>query len=527
MAETERHGTIASDGLFIGPLSRLESAPLSARRAGTPDEEKTAMAAAIAAASRDIAALMDKMEGEAADILEFQLALLEDNELVAPVEAAIAGGLAADTAWQQAIDTEIAGYEAAEDEYFRARAADLRDMRDRVTRHLSGNAGAGRAAGVVFVGEDIAPTRFLETDWSKGGAIVLTKGSTTAHVAMLARARGVPMLVGLGDIPDGAGEVIVDALEGVAVFDPDPETKSGFAARSGALAEKRQAEEKVLFAPVRLRDGTPVEVFVNIASLDELDAIDPAICDGIGLMRSEFLFPDGKDLPTEEDQYQAYKRLLDWAGDKPVIIRTLDAGGDKPIGGLTPAGEQNPFLGLRGVRLMLTRPDVFRVQLRALARAAVHGRLKIMIPMVTVPDEITRTTALFDDCVRELEEEGVQCARPPLGIMVEVPAVAICPEQFGAAAFFSIGSNDLTQYVTAAARGEAAVTALNTPANPAVRRLIETTVRFARNANIEVSLCGDMASDPAYLEMLVDAGLRRFSVAPARVGRVKLKLREL
>lgn len=526
-AGNERRGTVASGGLFGGPVVRLDADAEIRRLAGSPEQENAALAEAVAVALGDIAALMDRADGDAADILGFQLALLEDDELVAPANAAIAAGMAADLAWKNAMDAEIAGYEVADDEYFRARAADLRDVRDRVARHLAGGTQAPMHSGAVLLGDDIAPTRFLETDWSKGGAVLLARGSTTAHVAMLARGRGVPMLVGLGEIPAEADEAIVDAEKGLAIFDPPAATKSTYAARTAELVKQREAEAEVLFTPAKLGDGTPVEVLINVASLDELDAINPASCDGIGLMRSEFLFSDGKPLPGEEHQYKTYRRLLEWAGDRPVTIRTLDVGGDKPIAGLTPGEEKNPFLGLRGVRLTLARPEVFRTQLRALARAAVHGNLKIMIPMVTVPDEITRTSTLLDECVRELEAESMDCSKPPLGIMVEVPAVATCPELFAAANFFSIGSNDLTQYVTAASRDEPAVAALNDPTNPAVLRLIETTARFARDAGIDLSLCGDMASEPAHLRALIEAGLRCLSVAPARVGRVKLALREV
>jgi phosphotransferase system enzyme I (PtsI) len=241
-------------------------------------------------------------------------------------------------------------------------------------------------------------------------------------------------------------------------------------------------------------------------------------------MRTEFLFRDGAPLPDEEQQYQAYRKLLLWAGNKPVTIRTLDAGGDKPIGGITPESERNPFLGKRGIRLTLAQPKIFMSQLRALARAAVHGRLKVMIPMVTVPAEIAETARLVDMAVRELDAEGIANARPPIGIMVEVPAAAIAPELFAEAAFFSIGSNDLTQYVTAAARDEASVAALNDPAHPAVLKLIAAVAEFGRKRSIPVSLCGDMASEPCYLEALLIAGIKSLSVAPSAIARVKAAL---
>ncbi len=218
---------------------------------------------------------------------------------------------------------------------------------------------------------------------------------------------------------------------------------------------------------------------------------------------------------------------MKWAEGRPVTIRTLDIGGDKPVRGLTPEGESNPFLGLRGVRLTLAREDVFRTQLRALARAAVHGALKIMIPMVTVPEEIERSAALLDSCIEDLTREGIACRKPPLGIMVEVPAVAVAPELFRRAAFFSIGSNDLTQYVTASSRDDARVAALNDAGHPAVGRLIASVAAFGRENGMPVSLCGDMASEPRHLARLVAAGLTSLSVAPARLSRIKAALRDI
>jgi phosphotransferase system enzyme I (PtsI) len=243
-------------------------------------------------------------------------------------------------------------------------------------------------------------------------------------------------------------------------------------------------------------------------------------------MRSEFLFRDGAALPDEEQQYRAYRKVLEWAGEKPVTIRTLDIGGDKPITGLTVAGESNPFLGLRGIRLTLARPDVFRVQLRALARAAVHGNLLVMLPMVTVPEEISQSAALLDNVIAELNSAGIAYAKPKLGIMAEVPAVAIAPELFKDAAFFSIGSNDLTQYTLAVSRDDARVAALNDPSHPAVLRLIENLVRYGAVNSISISLCGDMASDPKHVSTLLGLGLKSISVAPSMIAEIKRAIAE-
>jgi phosphotransferase system enzyme I (PtsI) len=261
-------------------------------------------------------------------------------------------------------------------------------------------------------------------------------------------------------------------------------------------------------------------VSINVADFAELDVLDPDVCDGIGLVRTELLFADECAQPTEDAQYTVYRRILNWAAGRPVTIRTLDAGGDKPIAGLTIDGERNPFLGVRGVRLSLARLEPFRVQLRALARASVHGDLKVMVPMVTVPAELEAVRSIFDEEVQSLKQAGIDAKMPPLGMMVEVPAAAISPEIFQAD-FFSIGSNDLTQYVTAAGRDNEAVSQLADPLNPGVLRLIANVVRYGESAGLDTSLCGDAAADPSVLPHLIACGLRSISVGIASVGRVK------
>jgi phosphoenolpyruvate-protein phosphotransferase (PTS system enzyme I) len=260
-------------------------------------------------------------------------------------------------------------------------------------------------------------------------------------------------------------------------------------------------------------------VLVNLDDPATLEKLDPSHCDGIGLVRTEFLFR-GRELPDEERQFRAYADVLRWADGRPVIVRTLDAGGDKPIAGLTPESERNPFLGLRGLRLSLARPEVLRVQLRALARAAALWPLSVMAPMVTVPEEFSRFRALFEEVLEELAAGGIAAARPALGMMVEVPAAALNIAAFEAD-FVSIGSNDLIQYVMAASRDEPAVAGLYRPRDPIVLELIRRMVEMSAAQDREISLCGEMASDPELVPLLLDAGLRRLSVAPAALGVVK------
>jgi phosphotransferase system enzyme I (PtsI) len=531
MPEVRHRGRPAAPGFAAGPVIALATAMVVRRAGGDPAAEAAALRAAMSTAAAELAALAAGAADDAAGILGFQIALLEDDALSAPAFAAIANGAPADVAWRDALDEEIAGYRSAEDETFRARAADLCDLRDRVLTQLNGGtAGAAVATpialGSIVAAGDLPPSRFLAIDWRAGGAVLLSEGSRNSHVAMLARARGVPMIVGLGIDPCRlAGEALVDATGGELVLDPAPATRAAFEARRrsheiGAAAAASRAGEPAVTA-----DGVAVAVQINVAGPDELASLSPAICDGIGLVRTEFLFA-GEGLPDEETQYRVYRRLTEWASGKPVTIRTLDAGGDKPIAGLTAVGESNPFLGVRGIRLSLARPEIFAVQLRALARAACHGALRIMLPMVTVPEELEAARALLDTTVAALKAAGVPATRPPIGIMVEVPAAALAIERFDAA-FFSIGSNDLTQYVTAAGRDIAAVADLANPLNPAVLRLIRMVAEHGRACGREVSLCGDAGGDPEAVGALLAAGLRSLSVAPAALAATKAAIGQI
>jgi phosphotransferase system enzyme I (PtsI) len=377
--------------------------------------------------------------------------------------------------------------------------------------------------GSIVAADDITPSAFLAADWTRGGAIALAAGSPSSHVAMLARARGAPMVVGLGPLSwngQPPALALVDGDAGSVIFDPEPETRRRFEQRMAAANAELAAAEAGSLAPACTVDGRRIAVLLNITAPEDLAGLDPAICDGIGLVRTEFLFEASHGLPDEDTQYAIYRRILEWAQGRPVTIRTLDAGGDKPIKGLTIDGESNPFLGLRGIRLSLARPDVFRVQLRALSRAAVHGVLKVMLPMIAVPAELDRAAVMLDAEFAALKAAGIACARPPLGIMIEVPAAALCAEDFNAT-FYSIGSNDLTQYTMAAARDIGSVADLNDAGHPAVLALIARTVEAARKRDVEVSLCGDAAADTRLTTALLVTGLTRHSVAPVTVALLK------
>ena len=542
MAENERifAGEIASRGLVLGTTELHSTAQLQDTAQGSPEEERSRLESAIAEAEAALTALaqrsVERGDETGADVLEFQIALLGDPELVAPALARIEGGSPAIEAWGLALDDQIEDYRSAEDEYFQARALDLEDLKARVSQTLSGAVTGSRGElsaldDPIYLARDLTPSRFLEIDWSRYRGAALLAGSTSSHVAILARARGIPLLVGLGvtedDLPDGAAAVL-DANPcksggGRLVVNPAADTRRRYAENLDRVAAVQREEAALLDEPAVTADGQAVEVMINIDEPSLLDQLTPAHCDGIGLTRTEFLFHGVAELPDEEQQLAVYQRLLDWAEGRPVTIRTLDAGGDKPIPGLTPEGDGNPFLGVRGLRLSLARPDVFGVQLRALARAAAgpNGEtLKVMLPMVTLPSELEAARSLFSAAVEELRNEGREARLPTLGIMVEVPAAALDAATFDTE-FYSIGSNDLTQYVMAAARDNSDLGALNQPRHPAVLELIGRVFAKGEAAGRQVSLCGDMASDEEGLQALLDLGLRRVSIAPAALGRVK------
>jgi phosphoenolpyruvate-protein phosphotransferase (PTS system enzyme I) len=507
-----------------GVVTVLGAVKRRQRDAGTPAQETLALKDALAQAFAEVETLARGATGDATDMLAFQAAMLSDEELARPAFESVSAGRSASAAWEAAMADEISGYRTGEDAYFSARAADLEDIRDRVLGHLAPAAdGAPIPGGSVLVATDLPLSRFLGIDWAQGGAIVLTEGSPTSHVAMLARARRVPMIVGLGaataDLMAGR-EALVDAVSGEVVLDPTDDTRTAFAARTGRAEVAAAAAAAFRHRPAVTKDGTAISVNLNAASAEELEGIDPAICDGIGLVRTELLFYGPGGPPDEDAQYEAYRRILGWAQGRPVTIRTLDAGGDKPIEGVTISGESNPFLGVRGIRLSLRHPALFQIQLRALARAAAHGDLRVMLPMVTVPAELEAARTHLDEAMASLARDGVSAVRPKLGIMIEVPAAAIAVDLFDAD-FFSIGSNDLTQYVTAAGRDIGAVADLADPLNPAVMRLIASVARHGRESGRGVSLCGDAGGEPRAIGALLRAGLRSLSVAPQSVAAAK------
>jgi phosphotransferase system enzyme I (PtsI) len=532
--EHQFEGQVACAGLSEGLIivhSQKPPAPQSTGWNGVrpvnPATERTLLERALERGAAELERLRISGGAVASEIIEFQIELLRDGALLEPAFRAIDAGKPAGQAFGAAIDAQIAEYRASNDKYFAARASDLDDLRERVLAALAPSSLEPTRPmpeeGGIYVSDDLTPSRFLELDWTRWRGAALLGGSTTSHVAILARSRGVPLLVGvrasLDELTNGE-PALLDAENGRLIVNPSDLTTSLFKKRTRDRALQAEVEERYRSAPAVSGSGARITIRINVESERSLEGISPDACDGIGLTRTEFLFDDRKGLPDQEQQYRFYRRLLAWAGGKPVTVRTLDAGGDKPIAGLTPAGELNPFLGVRGIRLSFAHPEVFRVQLRALACAAAAGPLKVMLPMITTPEEVERARRMLDEEVAALGALGVAAATPPLGIMVEVPAVAIAIARFEAD-FYSIGTNDLVQYVTASSRGAAELAALHDPLNPAVLELIARVAAHGRATGREVSVCGDMASSPKLVPHLLEAGITSLSVAAATLGVVK------
>ncbi|RXT24197.1 phosphoenolpyruvate protein kinase [Rhizobium leguminosarum] len=502
----------ASPGIASGPafLAEETKAPSAAERPDAATAPGTvggfgALEKAIDISINELEHLAEGADAESRDIIDFQIEVLRDPTIAEATGARMEEDQNVVFAWVATLDAYIGELEAADEEQMRARAVDILDIKNRVLGALAGTPIADFPPGSVFIGKDMEPSRFLAHDWSKGGGIALFAGSTAGHVALLARAKSVPMVVGTGRFSAADGDpVSVDGDAGAVTL-----KAGGMLIPPLAPAQAPTGDMQTGSSELRTADGVQIFISININDPAEIDALDAATA-GVGLMRSEFSVTSIADAANEERQLAIYRRALEQAGEKPVIIRMLDIGGDKPLAGLEDLPALSP--GLRGVRLLLARPEIARVQARALLRAAVFGRLSVMLPMVTFPNEIDRMRELFREEAEKLGRRALLHRMPPIGMMVEVPAAALMLDKFGSAAFFSFGTNDLTQYLAASARDD--IDADAGKAAPAVLRLIAQAVKLA--AGKPTSICGDMAGNPSYLSGLLAAGLRHFSVAPAR-----------
>jgi phosphocarrier protein FPr len=521
-------GVPASAGIAIGPAHHLHGAFEPPPDRPADEQEAERLREAIDKAKRAIEQDRDTVAARAgqaeAAIFDAHLILLDDEALLEPAQHSIAAGATAERAFYDAASEVAARYRALEEPLLQERAADVLDVGRRVVGALTGAPEHGPSEGIVIAGE-LTPADAAALDPDNVTGIATAHGTATAHAAILARALGLPAVVGLGEsvlaIPD-ATTLLLDGDHGTLQIDPPADVQREAAQRRERAAERSKRARERAHEPGATRDGTRIEVFANLGSAAEATRAVELGAEGVGLLRTEFLFLDRAELPDEDEQAQTLREIATALAGRPLVVRTLDAGADKPLPALPMPPETNPFLGVRGIRLTLERGDVLSTQLRAILRVAADHPVKVMLPMVATLDEIE---AAREALSRAPADTGID-APLELGIMVEVPAAALTAARLAAHVdFFSLGTNDLTQYTMAAERGDERLAPLLTGPQPAVLRLVEATVAGARAHGRWVGVCGELAGDPPTAVLLTGLGVTELSMAPALVPEVKEALR--
>ncbi|MEP6732441.1 MAG: phosphoenolpyruvate--protein phosphotransferase [bacterium] len=542
--ERRIQGIPASPGIVVGFVHLLRWEVPDVRHRVIADEsiddELAHLRDAVGRAKERLRHLRARVEStagpEEAAIFDVQLSILEDRELVRGVEELVRQNIGAEKAFDLVMlewRTRFARHAAP---MLRERVGDLTDVHIRVLSILLGmpdhdpvDLPAGAKA--ILVTHDLTPSLTVQLDRSSIMAIATDAGTRTSHVAILARSLGLPAVVGLRTATaelQGGERVVLDGSAGLLAINPTDEEIDAYheRQREEVIAEAALADLAALEA-ITL-DGVRVILRANVDIPEEAEAAARSGAEGVGLMRTEFLVVGRASMPDEDEQYRAYRRVVEAFAGMPVVIRTFDIGGDKlPVGGFPT--EPNPFLGWRAIRMCLDQPDMFKVQLRAMLRAAVHGDLRIMLPLIITLDEVLAARTLLDEAADELKERGIEYrADVPLGVMIETPAAAVASDTLTRDVdFFSIGTNDLVQYTLAVDRGAANLAARFTPLHPAVLRLIKRTVEVAELGDIEVAVCGEMASQPLMAFALLGLGVRQMSVAPRSVPLVKRIVRSV
>ncbi len=527
-------GVAASEGVAIGPVYGFFPAEIKQENRSLAANE---IADEVLRLKQAIATVQKRMDASLAEtsladsdrgIVAALKDIANDDELTGGAIAIVEGGVDAVSAVIGAASKIASDFATMDDPYLNARGDDVNAVGRQICLALLGQEDANLdavAAGSILVADDIGAWDLARAPLKRIAGVICGHGGATSHVAIIARAHGIPAVLGLGrSILDlkGANTVALDGDNGEVFANPDAAVASHFQAEiAKADAEKRALTAYKDVTPKRA-DGAVIEIAANIGSLEEIDAAKDVGAMGIGLFRTELLFMRHLHLPSEDLQAETYSSLAKAFAPYPVIVRTLDIGGDKPIAGVEFPDEENPFLGWRGIRMCLDRPDVFKPQLRALLRAAVYGNVKVMLPMISGVGEIQATRALIDECAKELTAEGKAFAHFDLGVMIETPAaVLVAPVLAREVAFFSIGTNDLTQYIMAADRLNPVVAKLNDVTHPAVMAAIELTAKAGVEAGIMVGMCGEAAGRPDLIPRFIAMGLTELSMSPSSIQRAK------
>ena len=530
-------GTSASAGIGIGTAVIVEEAELVIERREIADADaeiqrfKGALERTIADTERMAQDLAARVGEKEAEIMQGHMMLLSDPMLTGEIENAVRNEkVNSEIAIENVCNMYADMFASMGDELMQQRATDMRDIKTRMQKTLMGIQSvdiAALAPGSVLVAKDLTPSMTAGINPANVVGIVTELGGRTSHSAILARALEIPAVVAvtgfLSGVRDG-DEVVLDGSSGDVYVNPDEETKKLFTGRQSRFMEEKKELEKYIGRPSVTKDGVRVEIVANIGKPEDVEKVLQYDGEGIGLFRTEFLFMDREAMPTEDEQFEAYKKVAEAMDGKPVIIRTLDIGGDKEIPYMGLEKDENPFLGYRAIRFCLDRKeDIYKPQLRALLRASAYGNIRIMVPLVTCIEEYRQARALVEELKGELDSKGIPYKRDiQVGIMVETAAASLIADIFAKEAdFFSIGTNDLTQYTMAVDRGNKKVSYLYSTFNPAVLRSIKHIISCAREAGIMVGMCGEAASDPLMVPLLLAFGLNEFSMSASAILRTR------
>lgn len=535
-ASVHRTGIPVSGGLVIGPahLAVSDDVPSIDRllAAGEEAAEIRRFRVAIRRSRDELRALKEVLASDPDDpgvrVLDAHLLILEDSALEEVIARIRSERRSASALLGHVFQKHISSLEASDAEYFRARAADIRDVRRRILRHLEGDSRGGGASvplGSILVATELSPSDAASFDPERVRGVVTDHGGATSHAAILARSRGIPAVVGLVDFAPHVREgdiVLIDGDHGDVVVRPTPAEVRAFETRRKRALQREKALARIDRAPAVTLDSHPISIQANIEVPEDADLAARLHCAGVGLFRTEFFFLGRDEPPDEDGQVRAYRRVARTLKPYPVTIRTFDLGGDKFASYVGTTRMDNPFLGVRGIRFLLQHRDVLKTQLRAILRASTQGKVRILYPMVTSLEELREANAVREEARRELMREGVRIGTVECGIMIEVPAAVALADLFARECdFFSIGSNDLIQYTLAVDRANQNVAYLYDPFHPAVLRALAATLQAGQRAGIPVSACGEMAGSLHGAALLMGLGCTQLSMAPKSVRRIK------
>ncbi len=538
----EFKGIAASKGIAVAKVFKLQEVDLTIDIPATIDSatENNKVESAINQTLEQLSSIkqvaLEKLGEEEAQVFDAHKLILEDPELIGQVKNKInSESKDAATAIMEVTDFFITMFEAMDDEVFKGRASDIKDVRKRFVANVLGRKIPELSTineEVVIVAEDLTPSETSQLNKNVTLGFVTNIGGRTSHSAIMARSLEIPAVVGTGNIVESANDgdiILIDGLDGNVIINPTQEEISKYEQKATKFEEEKKLWQQYKDKPTVSKDGYHTEIVANIGTPNDLEGVINNGAEGVGLYRTEFLYMDSNELPSEEVQYTAYKKVLETMGDKPVVVRTLDIGGDKELSYLKFPDEMNPFLGYRAIRLCLDRDDIFRVQLRALLRASVFGNLKIMFPMIATLQEFRDAKAILEEEKDRLINEGITVSDDiEIGIMVEIPSTAMMADTFAKEVdFFSIGTNDLIQYTMACDRMSEKISYLYQPYNPAILRMVRNVVNAANAEGKWAGMCGEMASDPIAIPLLLGIGLHEFSMSATAVLPSRLQIASL